>query len=84
MSLGLALNNTDLIWATGLDSPWVGTTSPTYDGLSAAMSGNRFVQDSVSYIETTVIGPGTLSFWWKVDCDVTPPAPEPEPYSWMS
>src|SRR5262249_52393059 len=59
--------------------PWYGTNppAPTYDGVNSAVSGNRFVQNSVSWLETTVTGPGVLGFWWKVSSDVSPPPPDP-------
>lgn len=72
LTLGIALDNTNLIWVTGSDYPWTGTTAPTFDGVAAAVSGNRFVPNSASWVQTTVVGPGTLSFWWKVDCLAAP------------
>lgn len=80
--LGVALNNTNLVWVTASDFPWYATNppAPTFDGVSSAVSGNRYVPSSSSWLQTTVEGPGTLSFWWKVDSDVTPPPPA-IPYS---
>jgi hypothetical protein len=82
ISLGIALDNTNLVWQTSSTYPWLGTNppSPTFDGVYSAVSGNRFVPSSSSWLQTTVVGPGTLSFWWRVDSDVTPPPPA-TPYS---
>jgi hypothetical protein len=86
ISLGVALNNTNLIWQTSPDYPWYGTNppAPTYDGVNSAVSGNRYVQNSSSWIQTTVVGPGTVTFWWKVSSDVTPPPPDaPYSFDWL-
>jgi hypothetical protein len=79
--LGIGLDATNLTWTTGSDYPWFVTATPTYDGVSAAASGSKYVPNSVSWLQATVVGPGTLSFWWKVDSDVTP-VPPAEPYSY--
>ncbi len=75
-TLGWALNATNFTWETGADYPWsaVLPSSPTADGQGAAASGNRFVPNSTSWLQTTVVGPGTVTFWWKVDSDVTLPS----------
>ena len=77
--LGQVLNSTNLTWTTSSPYPWISTNppAPTFDGVNSAVSGNRGVQNSVSWLQTTVVGPGTLTFWWKVDSDVTPPLPDP-------
>ena len=65
LSLGEALDNAALAWTTGGDSDWFHQTQVyTYDG-DAAQSGP--ITDSQStWLRTTVTGPGTLSFYWKV------------------
>jgi hypothetical protein len=65
ITLGEAVDNTALIWTTGGDAEWFGQTSDFYFDGDAARSGNvsSFQQ---SWIETTVTGPGVLSFYWKV------------------
>jgi hypothetical protein len=40
------------------------------DGIDAAQAGNLAGQQQ-SWVETTVNGPGSLNFWWKVNCSVT-------------
>jgi hypothetical protein len=79
LSPGVGLNNTNLTWVTGTVYPWVSTNppAPAYDGVNSAASGNRFIPNSTSWLQTTVVGPGVLSFWWKVDSDATAPPPNP-------
>ncbi len=67
--LGEALDNQSLVWTTGPSGKgWSGTTSPAQDGVDSARSGAIGHEES-SYLQTTVTGPGTLMFWWKVSCD---------------
>ncbi len=68
VDLGTALNATNLTWVTSGEVNWFGQTATNHDGMSAAQSGplgtNQLVlQDSI--LQTTVTGPGTLSFWWS-------------------
>ncbi len=69
VALGVALDNTNLNWVTGADYPWFSTADPAYDGVDSAGSGNQYIADSTSWLQTTVVGPGTLSFWWKINAD---------------
>jgi hypothetical protein len=62
-TLGNALDNTNLTWTTGGDAPWA-TNAVTFDGVDAAASGFIGI-NQLSWIQTTVNGPGTLSFWWR-------------------
>jgi hypothetical protein len=62
-----ALDNDELTWNSGGDQPWfagTGMSHDTNDGNDAAESG-ALGQDEESWIETTVTGPGNLSFQWK-------------------
>ncbi len=79
LPIGVGLNNTNLTWTTSITWPWYTTNppAPAFDGVNSVVSGNRYVSNSVSWLQTTVAGPGTLTFWWKVDSDVTPPPPDP-------
>lgn len=70
-TLTSALDTTNLVWVTDSTYPWQATTGVTHDGVDAAVSGNKFVADSISWVQTTVNGPGTIGFWWKVDSDTT-------------
>ncbi|HEY5913508.1 MAG TPA: hypothetical protein VJA21_23215 [Verrucomicrobiae bacterium] len=66
-ALGDALNAPDLTWSTSGTygvSGWSAETSNTHDGSSAAMSGTIMGSGS-SILETTLNGPGTLTFWWS-------------------
>lgn len=66
--LGGALNAPNLVWTTGGNADWFAQTTVTHDAVAAAQSGA--IDDSqASYVETTVIGPGTLSFWWLVSSE---------------
>ena len=65
ITLGEALDNTSLTWTTGGDADWFGQKSVYYYGGDAAQSGDITGGQS-SWIETTVTGPGILSFYWKV------------------
>ena len=66
--LGQAVDAPGLVWSTSGNAPWVSESSVTHDGLSAAQSG--LITDSQSSSsQTTVTGPGTLTFWWKVSSE---------------
>ena len=68
-SYGFALNTTNLVWTTGGDAGWFVETTNTYDGVAAAQSG-AITNYQQSWIQTTVTGPGTLTFYWagQDDC----------------
>ncbi|MBP5786921.1 MAG: InlB B-repeat-containing protein, partial [Kiritimatiellae bacterium] len=66
--LETALDNTSLYFTTDGSEPWYGQTSVSHDGVDAAHSGG--IADSQnSSMQTTVTGPGTVSFWWKVSSE---------------
>ena len=67
-TLGEALNATDLTWTTGGNAAWYAESTTTYDGLWAAQSGTISASQE-TWIQTTVTGPGPLSFWWKVSSE---------------
>lgn len=67
-SLGTALDNTNLTWttsSTGAGWTWFGQTTTYHFGGSAAQSGS-ISSSQTSILQTTVTGPGTLTYWWKV------------------
>ena len=66
-AFSVALNTTNLTWATGGDLPWFTETNVTLDGL-AAQSG-PITDSQSSYLETTVPADGQLSFNWKVSSE---------------
>ncbi len=65
-TLAAALNS-DLTWTTepGSAASWFGQAAITHDGIAAAQSG-AITQGQSSGIVTTVEGPGTVSFWWRI------------------
>jgi len=75
ITLGEALDNTNLVWVTATSNatvrPWLATNNPSYahDGVDGAICGNHYVPSSESWIQTQVVGPGRIGFWWKVDCE---------------
>ncbi|NOS72116.1 MAG: hypothetical protein HOP33_19595 [Verrucomicrobia bacterium] len=60
-----ALNTTGLVWTTTGNSQWFIETNVTHDGVAALQSGVLTNFQSTT-LQTTVTGPGTLTFWWKV------------------
>jgi hypothetical protein len=66
-TLAEALGAPELEWRTNGDDVWAPTLAP--DGSAAAWSGS--IGDlNVSWIETTVEGPGTITFQWKVSSEL--------------
>ncbi|TVR46267.1 MAG: hypothetical protein EA425_17435, partial [Puniceicoccaceae bacterium] len=62
-----------LSWTTGGDDSWAGLQwSEAYDGVDAARSG-EIGANQESWIETTLSGPGTLAFHWRVSSRTTHP-----------
>jgi hypothetical protein len=68
--LGDAVDNTVLTWTTGGGAAWFAQSGVWYSGGSAARSG-AIADDQSTWIQTTVTGPGTLSFRWKVSSEAT-------------
>lgn len=66
--LANAVDAPQLTWTSGGDGNWFRQTTETYDGMDAAQSG-AIGHDENSWIQTTVEGPGTVSFWWNVSSD---------------
>jgi len=62
MDLGMALNATNLTWVTTASYPWLPEFSLSHDGTAAAQSAMP-PYPQYSELATTVIGPGTLTFW---------------------
>src|SRR5207302_6471651 len=63
-----ALDTPTWTWSTNGNAGWVGQPVVTFDGVDAARSGNILDSQS-STMQTTVNGPGTVSFWWKVSSE---------------
>ncbi len=68
LPLDEALDTTGLIWTSGGNLPWFGQSATTHDGVDAAQSGG-ITHNQESWVETTVTGPGTLTFWWRVSSE---------------
>ncbi len=66
--LGQALDNNQLTFTTGGNASWLAETSTRHWGGSAAQSG-PLSDLMASRLETTVVGPGRLSFFWKVSSE---------------
>lgn len=66
--LATALDGVNLVWLTGGDAAWSAQSSVTHDGVDAAQSGYIF-DNQESWLQTSVNGPGTLTFWWKVSSE---------------
>lgn len=61
--LAAALDNSGLTWISSGQSNWFPETTITHDGFEAAQSG-LVANGQSSTLQTTVTGPGTLTFWW--------------------
>ncbi len=62
--LAVALNANELTWTNSGDATWFGQTAVSHDGVAAAQSG-VVTNSQTSTLQTTVTGPGTLTFWWQ-------------------
>ena len=64
-----AMNQPTLAFTFSGNMSWVPQTITTHDGVAAAKSG-AITKNQTSGTQTTVTGPGTFSFWWKVSCEI--------------
>lgn len=67
-ALADAVNQPALTFTNSGDLSWVSQTTTTHDGVAAAKSG-AITHSQTSAMETTVSGPGSGSFWWKVSSE---------------
>jgi hypothetical protein len=67
-TLNQALDNARLNFSVGGNGNWFPETATYFYGGSAAQSGTLENNQS-SWLQTTVVGPGTLSFYWKVSSE---------------
>ena len=69
-TLANALDAPDLVWTTGGTGGvgWYyeagGVSDNTFDGIDAGHSG-AIGNNGETWLQTTVVGPGTVSFWWQ-------------------
>jgi photosystem II stability/assembly factor-like uncharacterized protein len=68
ITLNDALDNSILNFSTGGYEDWFGQSSIYYYGGSSAQSGDIF-NDEDTYLQTTISGPGNLTFYWKVSSE---------------
>jgi hypothetical protein len=69
IALAEALDMPGLLWRSGGAMPWFGQPTISRDGVDAGHSGGAG-DSHESWLETTVTGPGTVSFWWKVSSEL--------------
>jgi hypothetical protein len=69
IALAEALDLPGLLWRSGGSVPWFGQPMISHDGADAGQSGGAS-DNHESWLETTVTGPGTVSFWWKVSSEL--------------
>ncbi len=55
-------------FTSGGAASWFGETATAYFGGSAAQSG-AVGDNQSSWLQTTVVGPGTLTFYWRVSSE---------------
>ncbi|MDB6109332.1 MAG: hypothetical protein JWR69_1082 [Pedosphaera sp.] len=68
-NLDAALSGGNLKYITGIsNTAWFAENQVTHDGSVAAQSG-PITNNQQSSLQTTVVGPGTLTFWWKVSSE---------------
>lgn len=68
LSLSEALGTPFLTWETWGGDVWHAETNLTHQSPSATQSGYPGNANS-SFLRTTVMGPGVVSFWWKVSSE---------------
>jgi uncharacterized delta-60 repeat protein len=76
VSLAGALDNDTLVWSSwfsgqnsyATNGGWFGQANLAHDQLDAAQA-RPLDQPSAANLETTLPGPGTLTFWWKVSSE---------------
>ena len=64
-----AMDQPTLTFAFSGNMSWIPQTVTTHDGVDAAQSG-AITHNQTSGMQTTVTGPGTFSFWWKVSSEL--------------
>jgi hypothetical protein len=65
-SLGEALDAPQLTWLSGGAALWIGQTNTSHDGVDAGRGG-PLPPGQESWAQTTVTGPGAVTFWCQVD-----------------
>ncbi|MEW6070826.1 MAG: hypothetical protein AB1485_09435, partial [Candidatus Thermoplasmatota archaeon] len=65
-----AVDNTALTFTLGGNAYWYRVTDVYYYGGDSARSG-KISHNQQSWVQTTVTGPGTLKFYWKVSSEAS-------------
>ena len=60
------MDNTDLSFSSGGENPWFFQTAITHDGEDAMQSG-IVSNGKASWISSTLMGPGNITFYWKIN-----------------
>ncbi|MCL1919643.1 MAG: InlB B-repeat-containing protein [Kiritimatiellaeota bacterium] len=63
------LKNPNLSWRTSENSLWRGQEGAGYNGISSAVRSGAITHSQETWLETTVTGPGTLIFNWRVSSE---------------
>jgi len=63
-----AVDNCGLVFKTAGNAAWVEQGSVVYYGSTAAQGGD-IADNQSTYLQTTLVGPGTLSFWWRASSE---------------
>jgi alpha-tubulin suppressor-like RCC1 family protein len=70
ISLGDALDATNLNWTTTGNAQWFGETNVTHDGVDAARSGGiGALQETILQTTVGTNWSGSYTFWWKVSSE---------------
>ena len=69
LELGEALDDTNLVWSASEPVAWGRQRAETHDGTDAAEGGplRAGIVAVMTRLSTSVVGPGRLSFWWKLE-----------------
>jgi hypothetical protein len=67
-TLKQALDIATLDWTTGGSANWGPEAGISHDAVSAAQSGT-IGNNQESWIQTQIVGPAVLTYWWKVSCE---------------
>jgi hypothetical protein len=63
-----SLDLTAVTWVATNIAPWFGQAAVTHDGVDAAQSGS-IGNGQETILQTTLTGPATGSFWWKISSE---------------
>lgn len=63
-----AVDATNYVWTLGGEGAWIGQSTTTHDGIDAGESPG-ILDLETAWFQTSVTGPVTVTFWWKVDCE---------------